>query len=60
MPPFHSRSTGAFRIAFMSSFGVIESASESMCSAAFTCGVSGIVFAERGWMPPPAEIRLLS
>ena len=60
MPPFHSRSTGALRMAFISSIGVICSASPSMPSAAFTSGDSGMDFALRGKMPPPAEIRDLS
>jgi hypothetical protein len=54
MPPFHSRSTGARRIAWMSWCGVTRSASTS--SARRACGESGIDFAVRGHTPPPSEI----
>ena len=53
MPPFHSRSTGALRMARISSAGVILVAVDSMPSAAFTCGVTGTDFALRGKTPPP-------
>ena len=60
MPPFHSRSTGACRIAFISSAGVSLAAPGSMPSALRTCGVTGIDLALRGWTPPPAEISEVS
>ena len=44
MPPFHSRSTGARRIARITSVGA--SASSSTPSAARTCGDSGMLFAD--------------
>ena len=58
MPPFQNRSTGAFRIAFISSFGLALSLAKP--SAARTSGLSGIDFAARGQTPPPGLIRLLS
>ena len=58
MPPFHSRSTGARRIAWISSLGVSRSASTS--SASRTCGDSAIDFAVRGKTPPPSEISDVS
>ena len=58
MPPFHSRSTGARRIARMTSLG--GSASASTFKAARTWGESGIDFADRGHTPPPAEIAARS
>ncbi len=54
-PPLHSRSTGARRIAWMSSFGGSDSASTP--SARRASGDTGIDFAVRGNTPPPAEIR---
>lgn len=59
MPPFHSRSTGACRIAFIRSAGVIFAAPDSMPSASRMCALSWIALAERGKMPPPAEISSL-
>ena len=47
MPPFQSRSTGALRIALISSAGVIASTPASMPSAARTASLSGIRFSER-------------
>jgi hypothetical protein len=60
MPPFHSRSTGARRIAFISSFGLIAVASDSMPSAALASADNGIDLAERGNTPPPLPISALS
>ena len=60
MPPFQSRSTGAWRIAFISSAGVIAATDSSMPSTARTASLSEIDFSERGKTPPPSEIRLLS
>ena len=60
MPPFHSRSTGAWRIAFISSAGVMLVTDSSMPSAFFSCGVSLIALSVRGKTPPPSEIRLWS
>ena len=54
MPPFHSRSTGARRIARITSVG--GSDSSLMPSASRACGDSGIDFAVRGKTPPPSEI----
>ena len=48
MPPFHSRSTGACRIAFISSAGVSVATDSSRPSASRTCGLIGIDFAVRG------------
>jgi len=48
MPPFHSRSTGAFRIAFMSSFGLSAVTPASMPSAARVSADTGIDLALRG------------
>ena len=53
MPPFHSRSTGARRIARMTSVG--GSASSDTPSASRACGDSRIDFAVRGYTPPPSE-----
>ena len=60
MPPFQSRSTGAFRIAFISAFGVIDVVLSSMPSARQASGETGIDFAVRAKMPPPFEISLVS
>jgi len=54
MPPFHSRSTGAFRIDFISSCGV--SVAGPMSSALRISSDSLIDLALRGKIPPPAEI----
>jgi hypothetical protein len=58
MPPFHSRSTGARRIADISSDGVRWSARTS--SASCTWALSGIDFAVRGNTPPPSLISDVS
>jgi hypothetical protein len=47
-PPFHSRSTGAWRIARTISRGVMTVASESMANRSRTCAVTGIAFVPRG------------
>ncbi len=60
MPPFHSRSTGASRIAWISWTGVIFATPGEMPSASATCGLIGIDLSEREYTPPPSEIRLLS
>ncbi len=60
MPPFHSRSTGACRIAFISSAGVTDETSSSMPSALRIGSLRLIDFRERGNTPPPSEIRSLS
>ena len=60
MPPFQSRSTGASRIAFMRSAGVIDFVSDRSPSAATICGVTGTDFADRGKMPPPLLISFSS
>ena len=58
MPPFQSRSTGARRIAWMSSLGVSRSACTS--SAAWTWADRAIDLAVRGKTPPPSEISDVS
>ena len=61
MPPFQSRSTGAWRIAFISSAGVMRG--DAVVDAERLRGPassSGIDLSERGKTPPPSEIRLLS
>ena len=58
MPPFQSRSTGARRMAWISSVGVSRSASMPSTSRAW--GESGTDFAVRGHTPPPAEISPFS
>ena len=60
MPPFQSRSTGASRIARISSAGVIRPLRSSMPSASRICGEIGIDFALRGKTPPPSEISEVS
>ena len=60
MPPFHSRSTGARRIADINSFGLIEVASPSIPSASRASADSGIDFALRGHTPPPLAISAVS
>ena len=54
MPPFQSRSTGAWRIARIRSTG--GSAALSIPSTAWAWGEIGIDFAVRGHTPPPCEI----
>ena len=54
MPPFQSRSTGARRMAWITSVGVNRS--DSIPSASRAWGESGMDLAMRGQMPPPAEI----
>ncbi len=54
MPPFQSRSTGARRIARMTSVGGSDSSVTPSASRA--CGESRIDFAVRGKTPPPSEI----
>ena len=60
MPPFHNRSTGAWRIAFINSAGVMVAALGSRPSARTISGVSEIALAERLKTPPPDEISSLS
>ncbi len=48
MPPFQNRSTGARRIAFISSAGVSTATSAASPRAARTSAVIGIDFAVRG------------
>ncbi len=57
MPPFHSRSTGAFRMALISSFGVMSwGASSGMPTAARTSGDGVTLFALRSMMSPAGDI----
>ena len=58
MPPFQSRSTGAFRIAWQRSLG--DSFSASVPSARRASSDSGTHLALRGHTPPPVEIRARS
>ncbi len=58
MPPFQSRSTGAWSSAWISSLGA--SAGRSMPSASRASGESGIDFAAREKTPPPGEMREVS
>ncbi|MNV42906.1 hypothetical protein D3C71_1346040 [compost metagenome] len=60
MPPFHSRSTGAFRIALIRSFGDSALTLSSRPSTSRTCGVISIDFRLRGYTPPPLLISLAS
>jgi hypothetical protein len=55
MPPFHSRSTGAVRIARISSGGLTAPVA-SRPSAARTSAETGIDLAVRGYTPPPGLI----
>src|SRR5262249_34602792 len=55
IPPFQSRSTGALRIARISSTGVSAVTHPSRPSAARTPGVTGTDFVVRGQTPPPGE-----
>ncbi len=57
MPPFHNRSTGAFRQALINCAGGSASTDLSMPSAARICGVMVMDFKVRGKMPPPSEIN---
>ena len=54
MPPFHSRSTGAVRMADSSSFGVMV-ASVDAEHAPHLVRLSTMALAVRGHTPPPAE-----
>ena len=56
MPPFQSRSTGARRIAEISSSGESAATPASRPSAARACAEIGTDFADRAHTPPPAEI----
>jgi hypothetical protein len=58
MPPFQNRSTGALRIAFISSAGVNASTVSGRPSAARASGDTGTDFSVRAKTPPPAEMRL--
>jgi hypothetical protein len=55
MPPNHSRSAGAFKIAEMSDAG--SSCVAVMPSAACACGDSGMTFSLRAHTPPPSLMR---
>ena len=60
MPPFHSRSTGADRMAEMSWSGGIAWTVSPSPSTRLACGDTGMDLALRGHTPPPAEISALS
>ncbi|MCY1559221.1 hypothetical protein D9M68_962350 [compost metagenome] len=60
MPPFHSRSTGAFRMALIRSAGLIAATDGSIPNAALASADSGMDLAERGNTPPPLLISLAS
>jgi hypothetical protein len=53
MPPFHSRSAGALRIAFMSSAGVSAFVPDGRASRRATDCEIGTDFAARENTPPP-------
>ena len=55
MPPFHSRSTGADRIAEIRLSGDIAVSVSGSPSTARTWGVSWIDLTDRGKTPPPAD-----
>ncbi len=59
MPPFHSRSAGASRMAWISSVGVIFVTAGSMPRAAAIAAVMSTDLAERGKTPPPALMSSL-
>ena len=58
MPPKKSSSTGALRIAFITSCGVARALAKPI--AACACGASTISFAARENTPPPGEMSDLS
>jgi hypothetical protein len=60
MPPFHSRSTGAPRMARISSGGLSCSTPAGSPSAARISGPIGTAFAVRSHTPPPALITARS
>ena len=60
MPPFQSRSTGAFRQALINSAGASASTDLAMPSTARIGSVIGIDFRLRGKIPPPSEISEVS
>ena len=56
IPPFHRRSTGAFRIARITSFGGISSGASSATPSAARASVDSVMlFALRSYTPPPAD-----
>ncbi len=57
MPPFQSRSTGAFRMALINSAGVSRVTPSSRPRAARASALIGTDFRVRGNTPPPGEIR---
>ena len=57
MPPFHRRSTGACRIAWMYSAGDSDATPSGSPRAARACDVTGIDLSVREYTPPPVEIR---
>ena len=57
MPPFHSRSTGAARMAEISSSGGSALTVASRPRIVRACGETGTDFTLRGQTPPPGEIR---
>ena len=60
MPPFHSRSTGACRIAFISSAGVMVDVPLGRPRASTISRVMGTDFSDRSNTPPPALMRSVS
>ncbi len=60
MPPFQSRSTGASRIAFIRSAGVIDFVPARRPRAATIWGLTGTDLADRGKMPPPLLMSVSS
>ncbi len=60
MPPFHSRSTGALRMARIRSAGVSLVTPDSMPRASRMCALTGMALALRGNTPPPADSSAVS
>ena len=60
MPPFHSRSTGAFRQALINSAGDSAPTPAAMPSARRIGSVMVTAFTVRGKTPPPCEINVES
>ncbi|SKZ66671.1 Uncharacterised protein [Mycobacteroides abscessus subsp. abscessus] len=60
MPPFHSRSTGASRIACISSGGDNASTPTSSPSAVRICSLIGIDLVSLDQTPPPSLISAVS
>ncbi len=53
IPPFHSTSTGARRMALTNSLGV--NVARSAPRTAWACGLISMDFNDRGYTPPPDD-----